>query len=84
MLKVHYFAALRETLGKQSEELALPKPNMTVAQLIAHLVASRDDAWAVLSDSAQVLVAVDQTIVERTHPLAGGEEIAFFPPMTGG
>ncbi|MGJ8689941.1 MAG: molybdopterin converting factor subunit 1 [Gammaproteobacteria bacterium] len=84
MLKVHYFAALRETLGTQGEELAMPSTEMTVAQLIAHLVENRDEAWSILSNSTQVLVAVDQTIVERTHALLGNEEIAFFPPMTGG
>lgn len=84
MLKVHYFAALRETLAMQGEELEIPSANMTVAQLISHLVENRDEAWSILNNSAQVLVAVDQTIVERSHALAGDEEIAFFPPMTGG
>lgn len=84
MLKVHYFAALRETLGTQGEELQLPQQEMTVAQLIEYLLAERDEAWAVLRDTAQVLVAVDQTIVDRTHCLSGAKEVAFFPPMTGG
>ena len=84
MLKVHYFAALRETLGSTGEELNLPRADMTVAQLIEHLLEGRTESWAILNDSSQVLVAVDQTIADRTTSLAGAAEVAFFPPMTGG
>ncbi len=84
MLKVHYFAALRETLGTTGEELTLPEADMTVAQLVEHLLKERSEAWAILKDSSQVLVAVDQTIAEHTTSLAGATEVAFFPPMTGG
>lgn len=84
MVKLQYFASLRETLGAQNEELALPAEVENVEQLARHLSQSRAGEWAVLEDPSRVLIAVNQTIVERSHPLQGSEEVAFFPPMTGG
>ena len=84
MVKIQYFASLRETLGAQSEELTLPTSVKSVAQLASYLSQSRAGEWAMLEDPSRVLIAVDQTIVERSHPLLGAEEVAFFPPMTGG
>lgn len=84
MMKIQYFASLRETLGTQGEELTLPAQVHNVEQLASHLSQSRAGQWVVLEDAARVLIAVNQTIVERSHPLQGTEEIAFFPPMTGG
>jgi molybdopterin synthase sulfur carrier subunit len=84
MLKIQYFASLRETLGVQSESLTLPEGVSNVAQLTKHLMQGRSQVWQALDDPSRVLIAVDQTIVERSHPLQGSEEVAFFPPMTGG
>jgi len=83
-LNIHYFASLRETLGQSTEALALPAGVTDVAGLSAYIASLRGGAWSVLEDSSRVLVAVNQTIVDRAHPLAGNEEVAFFPPMTGG
>lgn len=84
MLNIQYFASLRETLGRSSEALALPADVSTVATLVAYLAKNRGGQWEILQDVTQVLVAVNQTIVDRSHPLTGAEEVAFFPPMTGG
>jgi molybdopterin synthase sulfur carrier subunit len=84
MLNIQYFASLRETLGRSAEVLALPEGVGTVGALADHLASSRGGAWPALQDVTQVLVAVNQTIVDRGYPLTGTEEVAFFPPMTGG
>jgi len=84
MLNIHYFASLREELGKSAETLALPAGVVDVDSLVAHLVAVHGEGWMLLKDSTRVLVAVNQTIVDRAQPLTGTEEVAFFPPMTGG
>lgn len=84
MLKVLFFANLREQLGIDRMELTLPEGVSSVAGLATHLAGDRGETWRVLLDDEQVLVAVDQTIVDRQHPLEGGEEVAFFPPVTGG
>lgn len=84
MLNINYFASLREELGTGNEMLSLPTGVSSVADLVSYLVRERDPAWSIMQDTSRVLVAVDQCIVERSHPLEGSEEVAFFPPMTGG
>ncbi|MDH7943092.1 molybdopterin converting factor subunit 1 [Pseudohongiella sp. SYSU M77423] len=83
MLNLQYFASVREQLGRESEQLDLPADVTTVADLAAWL-AERGAPWALLTDAQQVLVAVDQEVVDRERTLTGQEEVAFFPPMTGG
>jgi len=84
MLSVHYFASIRETIGRSGESLELPATCKNVQGLINFLVARDSDVFAVLADDSKVLVAVDQTVVDRDYQLQGDEEVAFFPPMTGG
>jgi len=84
MLTINYFASLREELGTGTETLSLPDGVSSVADLVSYLVRERPPSWALMEDTSRVLVAVDQCIVERSHPLKGNEEVAFFPPMTGG
>jgi len=84
MLNIHYFASLREELGQSAETLVLPAGVIDVNSLIEHLVAVHGERWMLLKDGTRVLVAVNQAIVDRAQPLTGSEEVAFFPPMTGG
>ena len=84
MLSVHYFASIREALGRSSESLELPATINDVQGLINFLVDRDPDGFSVLADNSKVLVAVDQAVVDREYQLQGDEEIAFFPPMTGG
>lgn len=83
MFSIHYFASIREQLDSDGEMLEASADINTVADLIA-VLALRGGAWAVLEDQQAVLVAVDQAVADRARPLSGNEEIAFFPPMTGG
>lgn len=83
MFSIHYFASVREQLGSAGETLDASAQIGTVADLTA-LLAARGGAWTVLEDRQAVLVAVDQAVADRTRVLSGNEEIAFFPPMTGG
>lgn len=84
MMTIHYFASIREALSRDRDELSLPDGVETVADLVEHL-SSTDPAFATLADAdRQLLVAVNQTMVDREHRLSGNDEVAFFPPMTGG
>lgn len=83
MLNIQYFASIRETLGQTSEQLLIPENVRTVADL-AHHLAQRGQAWQQLDDNKQVLIAVNQQVADRSALLHGDEEVAFFPPMTGG
>jgi molybdopterin synthase sulfur carrier subunit len=81
---VLYFARLREVLGRASETVALPAGPQTVTALRAHL-RSRGGGWeAELAGEKPVRVAVNQDMAQADTVLADGDEVAFFPPVTGG
>ena len=81
---VRYFAGLRELVGKEAEELDLPSGIGTVAALRAHL-RSRGGAYAeALAEKKLIRSAVNQDMVKAAAPVKAGDEVAFFPPVTGG
>lgn len=81
-LNVRYFAALRETLGMAQESLSTHA--LSVAQLRAELM-QRDARWATALGRAEVRAALNHHLVSDDHTaLKTGDEVAFFPPMTGG
>lgn len=82
-LKILYFAGLREALGQSSEEFTLPAGIGSVGQLHAHL-AARGGAWQALATTKNLRVAVNQTMTTMDAPVHDGDEVAFFPPVTGG
>jgi molybdopterin synthase sulfur carrier subunit len=79
---VLYFASLRETLGVEREELALPAQVVDIAGLRTWLL-TRGDRWAALA-APRIRAAVNQTLAGETAGIADGDEVAFFPPVTGG
>lgn len=84
MLSIQYFASIREALDRSEEELELPADVNSVQALIDHLLGANPHFKTVFNESKKVLVAVNQTIVGRDHLLSENDEVAFFPPMTGG
>jgi len=83
-VKVLYFAGLREKLGRDAEEVELPAGVSTVAALRAHL-RERGGAWnEALAESRLLRSAVNQDMVQAAAAIAAGDEVAFFPPVTGG
>ena len=84
MVTLLYFASLRESLGCSREQVALPADAPTVSLLIDAL-RGRGERWAeALSDGKQWRVAVNQEMATLATPLKPGDEVAFFPPVTGG
>jgi sulfur-carrier protein len=83
MVRVLYFASLRETLGTSGEELALPAGVTTASGLRDH-IAARGDPWAQLGRAKNLRCAVNQAMVGFDAAVSDGDEIAFFPPVTGG
>lgn len=83
MLKVLLFAGMREVLGTPVEMVPLPQP-ATVSALIEALRA-RGGAWAdALSAGKRWRVAVNQDMATLESPVKDGDEVAIFPPVTGG
>lgn len=84
MLKLRYFAWVRERIGKPEEVIELPSSIGTVGELMAWL-ASRGEEYAHAFENLNVIrAAIDQTHVRPDAKITGAREIAFFPPMTGG
>ena len=81
---VLFFAWLRERVGTGQERVALPSGVRTVAGLIEHLVARGDGYAAAFQNRKTVRCAVNQDFGGPETPIAPGDEIAFFPPVTGG
>ena len=83
-LTVLYFARLRESLGLAQEEIALQANLSNVGQLLDFLRA-RGAVWQdVLGNTKTVRVAVNQDLAGKDTPLKDGDEVALFPPVTGG
>ena len=83
-VKVLYLASLREQLGKLGEDLEISPAVSTVAGLRTLLMA-RGGAWqTALAQGKALRVAVNQEMAQPTTPVKPGDEVAFFPPVTGG
>ncbi|ANW25178.1 molybdopterin synthase sulfur carrier subunit [Vibrio coralliilyticus] len=81
MIKVLFFAQTRELVD--TDELELEARFETVEALRAGL-ATREGKWDLALEPGKLLAAVNQSIVPLEHPLNDGDEVAFFPPVTGG
>ena len=82
-VKVLFFASLREQLGA-GEEVEIPAGVATVAALRDHLKARGGAFEKALAGKALVRVAVNQEMVQPSTSIRAGDEVAFFPPVTGG
>jgi len=86
MIKILFFGQLREVLQTDTLELhidELGKQPLNVAQLRAFLQA-KNELWQEYLCSSRSLVAVNQTMASEKSPIAGDDEVALFPPVTGG
>jgi sulfur-carrier protein len=83
-VKILYFAWLRARIGCPEEELTLPAEIRDVASLLAWLKARGPRFADALGDLSVVRVAVNQDYVGHQHPVGDADEVAIFPPVTGG
>ncbi len=79
-----YFAWVREQIGRDTEEIALPADVQTVAALLDWLRSRGGGYASALEDLSVIRVAVNQEFAAPDHAVADGDEIALFPPVTGG
>ena len=83
-MKILYFAWLRARIGCAEEEVALPPEVQDVAGLLDWLRGRGGGYAEALRNLAIVRVAVNQEYVGPEHPIREGDEVAIFPPVTGG
>lgn len=83
-MKVLYFAWLKTRTGVGAEELSPPDGVATVSELLDWLAARSQGHGAALADRNAIRVAVNQEYAHPGDPVKAGDEIALFPPVTGG
>ncbi len=83
-MKLLYFAWMREKTGLGNETVSAPKSVVSVATLIEWLKERGGGYQGAFADLSVVRVAVNQEYVTLDHPVGDGDEVAFFPPVTGG
>ena len=83
MIKLVFFASLREELGCGSIEMEFEEP-VRLSDIIKHLEEKKGKLWGEVLASESVKVAINKEIVVNDELLSDGCEIAFLPPVTGG
>ena len=83
-MKLLYFAWIRTNLGVAEELLDVPSEIKDVEGLLEWLINRGESYKNVFSDLSLIRVAVNQEFVDLDNAIAKGDEIAFFPPVTGG
>lgn len=84
MIRILYFASLREQLGTGSEELESVQGLDTVDALACHLAARGGEWTNAFGGKRRLMMAINQEAVDAHASLNDGDEVAFFPPVTGG
>ena len=83
-MRLLYFAWLRERIGLAEEEVA-PPPEVTDVRGLVEWCRGRGEGYAAaFTDPSRIRIAVNQEAVGPDHLVRAGDEVAFFPPMTGG
>ena len=83
-MKLLYFAWIRDDIGLDGEEISLPDGVKTVGDLIALLKGRGDSYERGLMASEELKVAVNLEYANLDTPISDSDEVAFFPPVTGG
>jgi molybdopterin synthase sulfur carrier subunit len=83
-MKLLYFAWIRAKIGIGEEQVTLPPHVANVGDLLDWLVSRGDNYAGALKERKVVKVAVNQEYVGAGHPVKTGDEVALFPPVTGG
>lgn len=83
MIQLRYFASLRETLGIGDETVVLQENIVNVSDLTAWL-RQRGDIWDTALSIRNLHVAINHEIATPDTAIQDGDEVAWFPPVTGG
>ncbi len=83
-MQLLYFAWVRQSIGTGSEQKTLPEGVTTIALLIEWLKGEGEGYKQAFCQIDQIRIAVNQVTVSKDAPVSDGDEVAFFPPVTGG
>ena len=82
-VKIVFFASLREALGVDALDLQISRP-CRVSALISQLVDQHSPEWLEILTAENIRIAVNQDMINEDVGVIDGDEVAFFPPVTGG
>lgn len=83
-MQILYFAWVREKIGRSGEEIALPEDVVDVGGLMRHLVTLSPRHADAFANPMAIRAAINQDFATAGDAVSDGDEIAFFPPVTGG
>ncbi|CNK59090.1 molybdopterin synthase small subunit [Yersinia intermedia] len=81
MIQILFFAQVRELVGTDSLQVEAVFPT---GETLRQFLCQRGERWQLALEEGKLLTAVNQSLVNMQHPLVAGDEVAFFPPVTGG
>ena len=84
MVKILYFSWIKHLIGKSSEEYSLQDNIATIHDLISQLRQLDNGYQKAFANIDSIKIAINQEFATIDHPIHDGDEIAFFPPVTGG
>ena len=82
-VKIVFFASLREALGVDSVDLQI-YGSSSVSALISQLANQQSPEWLGILTAENIRIAVNQDMINEDVGIVDGDEVAFFPPVTGG
>ncbi|MEX1033266.1 MAG: molybdopterin converting factor subunit 1 [Cellvibrionaceae bacterium] len=83
-IKIWYFARIKEALNCAQEQLELSDGEIVTVEDLIELLSQRGEIWKTNLHDEKLLIAVNQTVATMQTTIADQDEIAFFPPVTGG
>ncbi len=83
-MQIVYFARVREAMGTDGEDAEFPADVVTIADCLAHLMARGGVYPAAFGDFSKLRFALDQQMAGTNTPIGAAQELAIFPPVTGG
>ena len=83
-MKILYFSWIKDGIGKSQEEIILKEDIKTISELINFLITINENYKKVFSDLSSIRFSKNMNLVNIEENIKNDDEIAFFPPMTGG
>ena len=83
-MKILYFSWIKDKIGKTHEDIKIKDNIKTIGDLIAYLKKSNESYEEVFKDTSSIKVSINMETANFKDQINNNDEVAFFPPMTGG